>query len=375
MLIGSLFVLCVLWLMIRAGKYYKNAAQKNVKIYRRVNKERLRIGEDFYMDLVIENRQRKVAPLIHVMQAIPNKIFLEEAKADDFEHTDHTIQCSLLGGKRLIDRLHFKAMHRGTYVLKNMVTGFGDFFGFFYEEEAGADFREVVILPEYHPLKSYSIKETDNLGEIFTSRWMNPDPMFIKSMRDYQYGDSFRDIHWKQSARHGKLISKVYDYTEETSWMLLLNLQCGKEHLDQISLKKIEQTISLCGAIAEDLNQKGLPVGYGTNARLISVSGYLSSFLPPVSSNLEAILEYLARTDYYLKDRFDEFLRAHMDDFHGNTHYVILSLYQSEQTEALLSQMAQRGLHITLIQCFNQTTASSSFPVYTYGWEDIRDEI
>jgi len=374
-MLGSFFVVIFLGIIVELGKWYKKQAKENITIKRVFTKDKVNIGEEVYMDLILENRSKKMAPYIYIEQNIPKQVFNDDkvVKIDDLNNELHSLKCSLLAKTRLIDRIKLSTNKRGAYIFKSIEVTFGDFFGFSFEDDEIVDFKELLVLPSYENISNFRFKETSDLGEIFQRRWINPDPIFIKGVRPYTYGDSFKSIHWKQTVKAGKLMSKVFDYTTEQAWVIVFNPQCSEEHFDSIKMAEVEKAISLCASIVNEMDKQGLKVGYLTNARLLSAKEHQSNYLAPDRMIVDEIFEYLSRTDYFLQDKFETFLKSFLDKYPKDYHYLFVSMYQNKTTDELLEQFAEQGYSITLIQCYNNLSDLKNIKVYTYEGEEAKN--
>lgn len=102
--------------------------------------------------------------------------------------------------------------------------------------------QTVRVYPNYSGISSYTLLATHNhLSQIgIKKRQRRGEGSEFLQLREYQQGDSRKNIHWQASARLRKLISK--DYEEEKDQQLIFLLDCGRHmrhrdesnaHLDQ----------------------------------------------------------------------------------------------------------------------------------------------
>ena len=100
---------------------------------------------------------------------------------------------------------------RGRFRLGPATLIAGDPFGLFPGRRNVGDPREVVVLPPAVPLPSFPIPAGRlSGGEALRRRTYQITPN-AAAVREYAHGDSLSRIHWKSSARRGRLISKEFE--------------------------------------------------------------------------------------------------------------------------------------------------------------------
>lgn len=126
------------------------------------------------------------------------------------------------------------------------------------------------------------------------------DPFQLQSIRDYQYGDPYRDVNWKATARTGEL--KVNVHAPSASWQVTLLLDGTGDRLwEDADLK--EEAVRLCATLADSLIARQIPVAVRTNGR--DCLSHMEAALEAGSGghHLQAILELLARIDLNAPER------------------------------------------------------------------------
>lgn len=80
---------------------------------------------------------------------------------------------------------------------------------------------KIIIYPEPKPVQDSLRRSQDQLGLTFVPRSLFQDETAPAGTRDYQPEDAFRQIHWKASARLGRLQTKMFEKTAHVSWSFL----------------------------------------------------------------------------------------------------------------------------------------------------------
>ncbi len=123
------------------------------------------------------------------------------------------------------------ARYRGRYRLGPMTLISGDPFGLFTFRRHLPQTSAVTIFPATYPLPSF-IPPIGRLtgGEIMHRRTHNTTPNF-SSVRDYVPGDTLNKIHWKSTARAGKLIVKEFEEDPNADIWIMLDMH-RETHLE-----------------------------------------------------------------------------------------------------------------------------------------------
>jgi uncharacterized protein (DUF58 family) len=111
---------------------------------------------------------------------------------------------------------------RGRFRLGPTSLISGDPFGLFPRERRAGTVREVVVLPPTVPLASFPIPAGRLTGgEALRRRTYQVTPN-AAGVREYAHGDSLSRIHWKSTARRGRLISKEFELDPMSDiWLVL----------------------------------------------------------------------------------------------------------------------------------------------------------
>jgi len=101
--------------------------------------------------------------------------------------------------------------HRGVYPIGPLVLESGDLFGFFRRYKVVAPPQFVTVLPKIAALAGYEIASRRPIGDVRLSHRLYEDPTRIAGVRLYQQNDPLNRIHWKATARTGRLHTKIIE--------------------------------------------------------------------------------------------------------------------------------------------------------------------
>jgi len=104
-----------------------------------------------------------------------------------------------------------KCTQRGYFRIGPVMMESGDFFGMMRRYVASDIAHFLTVYPQVVPLQRYSIPTQRPLGELVVRQRLLEDPTRIAGVREYRHGDPLRIVHWKATAKTGRLHSKLFD--------------------------------------------------------------------------------------------------------------------------------------------------------------------
>jgi uncharacterized protein (DUF58 family) len=123
----------------------------------------------------------------------------------------------------------------------------------------------VMVYPKVVPLLGYDIASRRPIGDVRLVHRLYEDPTRIAGVRPYQAGDPLNRIHWRVTARAGRLHSKIYDPSTLAGATLLLDFHKagypsrGEPHRSDLAA-------TAAASLAHAISQLGQQVGLVTNA-------------------------------------------------------------------------------------------------------------
>jgi uncharacterized protein (DUF58 family) len=175
----------------------------------------------------------------------------------------------------------FKPQQRGRDLIEMTGVGSQFPFGFLYKHFGGRIAREVYVWPTRVAYRANlsAVAAQNSLGDVLNRTGGGNE--FI-NLREYQIGDSYRQVHWKVSARQRKLMVRELIAENHSGFFV---------HVDTpTSLwsnpKQFERLCSLVASLSEDLFRQGQLIGAVINGQ--------SPFLIRRMADLELLLDQLA---------------------------------------------------------------------------------
>ena len=117
--------------------------------------------------------------------------------------------------------------------------------------------------------------------------------------RDYQYGDSFKHINWKASAKAQSLQTNTFERVVDKSLIIIVNLQAKENRNFPISSEMLERNLSYTAYLAQFAINQGYPYELFINMKNPGSIPYIH--LPEGEGNAHYMhtLEMLARVHQY----------------------------------------------------------------------------
>jgi len=153
---------------------------------------------------------------------------------------------------------------RGRKILKGFSIKIEDTFATFsVEKEFNAE-DEVIVFPEYVPIEFYKEALKELLPGRKSPQRLLDDNTMLKGLRDYN-GEPMNRIHWKASAKYGKLLVKEHDHTALGRVKIFLDLNLPKDvQLGEVwkELRRYyeDEAVRFVASVVKDLKERHTPV-------------------------------------------------------------------------------------------------------------------
>ncbi len=159
-----------------------------------------------------------------------------------------------------------QATRRGYFSVGPLTLRQGDPFGFAEKGRTLLEAESITVFPRVVGLGRTRVPLARSAGELHTQRRVFEDSSRPAGIRPYRPSDGRRRIHWRATARTGRLQSKVNDVSASLQALLVLNLHRpdyppGPAEAFQAS----ELAISLAASLAVYLLSAGQRVGLIAN--------------------------------------------------------------------------------------------------------------
>jgi len=201
-----------------------------VSVQRTFSARRAQIGDEIVLTLTIENRKFLPLPRLRIEDEVPEEgtpirgAYLETSVKPLRQLLINTL--SLWAFQRVTRRYKLRCVARGLYTFGPLRLESGDPFGLLTREEQRADETErLLVYPLVVSIERLGLPARAPFGERMAPHALLEDPLRIIGVRDYAAGDDPRRIHWKATARMGRLQSKVLEPSTHHTLILFADVR------------------------------------------------------------------------------------------------------------------------------------------------------
>lgn len=317
-------------------------------------------GEDVELRIITTNRKYLPVFWLNTAYAIPAGIILKELDlaVEPSSQRGHLRSYWSLSPWQTVVRRHVIACkERGYYQIGPGTLITGDPVGFFSGQLDLPQTFELIIYPKVYPLAPLVLPARQPFGEFRSVGRLFEDPMRTIGVREWQMGDSQRRIHWKATAKHQALFSRVYEPAEEEKIMIFLNIATLEKFWHGYIPELQEQAIRVASSLAYELSEKRLPIGLIANGRLYRREQSIKLLPGRSPDQLMLILELLAGVTSFATSSIEDLLVAEAPGIPWGTTLVLITAVTHDALLATLLDLAAAGRPIVLISLADQPPA------------------
>lgn len=172
----------------------------------------------------------------------------------------------LMPGRSIELKYRLLCTRRGYHRVGPLLMESGDLFGLQRRFRTGEQRDYVAVLPTIAYIDTFNIAAKRPQGPVRISNRVYADPARINAIREYVPGDPMNTIHWKATARTGKLHVKTFEPSSVTGGTIVLDLH-EDSYVPEHKEERIELAITVAASLAYLLQMSGEQVGLLTNAR------------------------------------------------------------------------------------------------------------
>lgn len=375
----------ILEVMIGAIDIWDKFCLRDIQLQRHLSEQKALFGEQLTLSLSIENAKLLPLPWVEVEERIPESLGLSDQylglKSQSNAHVLETL-FSLRWYERVTRRYSFTCGVRGVHTFGPTLIRSGDLFGFISHEQTFEKYTYLLVYPLILPLARFGLPSRHPFGMRRAPRRLLEDPSRVIGVRDYQFGDDLRRVHWKASARSMQLQSKIYEDTTTYNLLLFLNMVTKVESHYGVSPELEELGICVAASIAEWALNEGYAVGlhansimsrpeeglYGILEEAVTTNEHLEHTenlqetvftlirnrrvnLTPASSEEQRrrIMEALARIQSYFGSNIEAILEAERRKMPVGTTVVVITPTLGDKLLDTLLKIGRSGHTVTIL--------------------------
>ena len=322
-----------------------------VEYKRRLSEKQVFFGEEITFEIEVTNRKPLPLPWLQIEDELPDKVTLLKGKAAHNLEDRMTLSNMFPIGmyNRVTRRFPFRCDQRGAFVFGPTRLRSGDLFGFFRREKTISSLDYLLVYPRLVPLAELGIRSQQLFGDIRLKQHLFQDPVLTAGVREYLPGDSLKRIHWKSTARLGKLQTKIYEPTTTVDISLFLDVRTLKAPLWGSSFQLQELGIITAASVAQAALKGGFRVGLYVNQITRFSQGMLT--VPPSRhpDQMERILEALAQLHQVETVSMLRYIRQQAHSLPWGSTLVLISAQPDETLMAALLDLKRVGRSVALV--------------------------
>ncbi|MEC7566221.1 MAG: DUF58 domain-containing protein [Planctomycetota bacterium] len=237
--------------------------------------------------ITAERHHQKVASLVktsdvtfHIINQTRRRLrlSLKDDLPETFEVEDPLFRGLLPSKDRLKFQYTFKPLRRGRFTLTCIHARVRSLFGFWVRHMTIPVESHIHVYPDLHQLSHYALLARTNrlnLLGVRRTRRVGQDNEFER-LREYTRDDHYRNINWRSTARHNKLI--VQDYQQNQSQRIIFMVDCGRMMTNEsVGMTFVDHALNSMLMLSHVALSQGDSVG------LICFSDKVHCYVPPRS--------------------------------------------------------------------------------------------
>ncbi|HVC35492.1 MAG TPA: DUF58 domain-containing protein [Chloroflexota bacterium] len=240
---------------------------------------------------------------------------------------------------------------RGWYQIGPLTAQLGDVFGLNDRHQDFSAGAQLTVYPKILPIDELGLPSKSPFGHLRTRQLLYEDPSRVIGVREYQSGDSLRNVNWKVTASSGRLQVKKLEPAMTLETVVLLNLNTTEYNRSYV-YSASEMAIVVAASIANHLASLRQEVGLLTNG--IDPAdphvGALAGYLPRKGrAQLASILELLGRVTVVAEQPFLPALRAEVKRLPWGATLVVVTPRETEELLETALPLRRAGFNVVLI--------------------------
>ena len=377
----QLAIVCVLFVLTGSiSRLWNKYCLNRIEYKRSLSRNRVFFGEELTYEIEITNRKPLPLPWLQIEDELPEKVTLLKGKT--LPTTEDRVMLSNIFPVNMYHRVKrrfpLKCLQRGTFIFGPSSIRSGDLFGFFRKEKRIETLDYLFVYPRVVPLEKLGIASRQFFGDIRLKRHIFQDPVLTAGVRDYVPGDSLKRIHWKSTARLGRLQTRVYEPTTTVDLSLFLDIRTLKAPLWGSNYQLQELGIIATASIAHYALESGFRVGLYVNQITRFSQGVVRVPHSQHPDQMEHILEALAQLHQIETTPIHRFIREESRNLPWGSTLVAISAQPTNELKAILLDLKKAGRSVALITIGGEEpVAEDGLNVYhvpdKLAWEVVRE--
>ena len=324
------------------------------------------------LDLAVEITNRKLLPLVwlEAEDELPNALAPTRGRVTPSYRKGRCLLTNLLALRPYEQvRRHYRLLctTRGEHAFGPLVVRSGDVFGLAEREETDEATERIVVYPRVLPVLMPLVATRRLLGDEAVRTSLFHDPSRLAGIREYQPGDSVRQVHWPATARLQRLQIKRFDPSGARRLLLCVDLDTSDDGhwLSGYDAEQQEQTIMVAASLAEWAAERGIAVGLRVNGRPYGAA--IDARLPAGAGREQRtrLLELLGRLMPYTTRPIEQVLELERQRrSSGQTVMLVATALHAAKARALAALCGAGHDVVAVVTGSSEPTIGLGYPVW-----------
>lgn len=352
----ALLIIAILFFLTSAvARLWSRYALQHFEFKSEISARKVFCGESITLNFTLTNNKFLPLPWVNVEQEVPEEVtFLKGNVTGGGINQEHAVFSGFFAVgwyHRLTRRYPLKCSKRGIFVFGPSRINSGDPFGFFRNVIDIDKTEYLLVYPRILPLETFSIPSRNPFGDIRIRRHLFEDPVQVMTTRDWVPGDPLKRIHWKSSARTGRLQTRVFEPTTTVDVAVFLDVRTisNQYYWNEVATDLLETAVLTATSIASYCVNNGYKFGlyanefYFNSDRLIRL---------PVSETLEqfkGVLEALAQIRGVPFITIDQLISREAGQLSWETTLVVITSVPTQEVLNSITHFKKTGRNSVLI--------------------------
>jgi uncharacterized protein (DUF58 family) len=333
----------------------------NLHVERTFSHSRAFWGEEVTMDRVYVNNKPLPVPWIAVSDQYPGSLELISHSATLSSNPrvmEFSTSLSLGWYERLTQHHVIRCTARGDHEFGPIELRSGDIFGLFRRTAIVQTPGRLLVYPRYVPVERLGLPARQPFGDSKSTLPLATDPLRLRTVREYAYGDNPRHIHWKATARRAAPQTKLFEPAATPQLFIFCNQDTFAHIWEGLDLPTLELTITVAASIANYALETGYMVGLQVNAFTENSDRQVKLLPSRNPDQFTRILEQLARIKGWSGLPMEELIRVQRHVLpRGATIVVVTGVVTSDMLDTLLA-LRRAGHPVTLVEAAGSERAA-----------------
>jgi len=342
------FLLAAVAVIFIQMRLFQRYALRRISYTRHFDRKTAVRGERLELVEELTNTKWLPVPWLRVESLLPAQLKfqkLENLNVSSGENSqNHKSFFSLRPYTKMTRRHQLTCARRGWYRLNTVTLTSGDLLGMTESSQQIALDGELIVYPKPAQVPIDQLPYRSWQGEQAVKRWIVSDPFITAGVREYQPGDTFKQVNWKASARTGQLQVHQYDFTADRRLMIYLNVDVDELMWRTVTNESlIEIGIEWAAGAAQAVIEQGMDAGFCANMPMKGERCSVHVEPRGGASHLDALYETMAKLQIERTEPFHMLLEREAISSYSERDVLIISAYWSDQLQQYAERMRSNG--------------------------------